>query len=220
LIFFAHISLFQAEDQYLDAFAMTNSIARYGAPFIMGAMYLIMGVALDRTSKEEKISRYTVTLAVIAAFILLTADYTGTFYALHGYRQEIATKMQYNSDMIDEGGQDFLATVSGEKSLRGHRVLNLRSSSYNHWVHDTYISKEASPVPVVYETLMEDDYLDSVTLKIKNSHAEYFYVEPQVVAEYDYLDEIVTDGESFETGRVYRVISDNNSIKLCATVAD
>jgi hypothetical protein len=45
-------------------------------------------------------------------------------------------------------------------------------------------------------------------------------VEPQVVAEYDYLDEIMTDGESFETGKVYRVISDNNSIKLSAAVAD
>ena len=44
IIFLAHISIFQTEDQYLDAYAMSLSIARYGCPFMLGGAYLLIGV--------------------------------------------------------------------------------------------------------------------------------------------------------------------------------
>ncbi len=215
LIFFAHISLFQSEDQYLDAFAMTNSIARYGAPFVLGSMYLIMGAALrKRTSVMIPL--------IIASFILLTTDYQGTLYALYGYRDKLSTNRTYNSDMIDEGGAEFLMATGTEQQLWGHRVLNLRSDSFNHWVHDTYISKEASPVPVVYGTLEKADNVDSLRDKIITSHAEYLYVEKvsgDDDAERERLaracfDKFMDEGMEFEYNRIYYILRTQDSFVL------
>ncbi len=227
LIFFAHISLFQSEDQYLDAFAMTNSIARYGAPFVLGSMYLIIAAALKRAdarSAENGTKTFTNVALIVAAFILLTTDYTGAYKALFGYRQKLDENRAYNEAMIDDGAGQFLAAISGNTNLWGHRVLNLRSDSFNHWVHDTYISKEASPVPVVYETLQKDDTQDSVAQKIRASHAEYIYIEK--VAEDDEnekqrlatecFDNLMAQGESFEYNKVYSVERNGNDIILSA----
>ncbi len=227
LIFVAHVSLFQSEDQYLDAFAMTNSIARYGAPFILGCMYLLIMAALKWAVAGEgstgKIkagngllgsSYFGVVYSVIVIFILLTADYTGTAYGLHGYRATVADKAKYNSDMIDEGAAHFLETIDGREELWGHRVLNIRSSSFNHWVHDTYLSKEASPVPVIYETLMDDDTLQSMTDKIVNSHAQYLYVEPQERESLEVFDSLMKDGKQFSTGHVYKIERINGGVIL------
>ncbi len=225
LIFFAHISLFQSEDQYLDAFAMTNSIARYGAPFVLGSMYLIMGAALKKAnlrSAEGGSKAYRNVAIIIAAFILLTTDYTGIYKALFGYRQTFDENKAYNEAMLDAGAQEFLANILGETRLWGHRVLNLRSDSFNHWVHDTYISKEASPVPVVYETLQKDDNRDSISQKIKASHAEFIYVEK--VAEDDEAERLslaaecfnglMAPGESFEYNKIYSVQRNGDDIIL------
>ena len=46
IIFLAHISIFQGEDQYLDAYAMAVSVARYGFPFAFGSFVLMIGAAL------------------------------------------------------------------------------------------------------------------------------------------------------------------------------
>lgn len=227
LIFVAHVSLFQSEDQYLDAFAMTNSIARYGAPFILGCMYLLIMAALrwavagEGKSADLKFgakllgsSYFGVVYLVIVIFILLTADYTGTAYALYGYRDSVAEKVQYNSDMIDEGAAHFLKTVDGREDLWGHRVLNVRSSSFNHWVHDTYLSKEASPVPVIYETLMDDDTEASMTEKLVNSHAEYLYVEPQERESLKVFDSLMKDGQKFSAGYVYKIDRTNGGVLI------
>ncbi len=245
LIFVAHISLFQAEVQYLDTFAMTNSISRYGAPFILGTMYLLMGISLNRAadvreadklasagvlSEEEKlfpkktffslVAVDKAVIAVIAIFILFTADYKGMNYALVGYRAEAEEKQEYNNSMIDEEQTLYIAETYNRRSLWGHRVLNLRTHEFHHWVHDTYVSKEASPVSTVYETLMPEDDFQTITEKIRISHAEYIFVEfmndterQLGIWDRNIWDELVPDG-SFEYGRIYKVVDENGRIRL------
>ena len=220
IIFIAHISLFQAEDQYLDAFAMTNSIARYGAPFTIGGIYLLAGIALteaDRFLDTDSAKKGYVIYAVFAAFILLTTDYKGMDTFLFGYKDTLAEKTAYNKEMIDDGGQHFFEAVYGHRNLWGHRVLDLRTGTSNHWVHDTYISKEVSPVPAVYDTLTEDDNRESITDKILRSHAEYLFVEslesenPDVQDAFDALTE---GGETFNFWKIYKIDNEGGGIKL------
>ena len=232
LIFVAHISLFQSEDQYLDAFAMTNSIARYGAPFVIGSIYIFIVIACEKCSAGLKKK----VMYLIALFILLTADYSGMYKFLYGYRNSVGENIQYNSQMIDEGGAAFLSCIDGKRNLWGHRVLNLRSSSFNHWVHDTYISKEASPVPVIYETLMKEDTPETLSDKIIKSHAEYLYVEDDRYTftgnegskddfsmekgedKAKFSDErffgFMPENEHFFYGEVYKIINENGKITL------
>ncbi len=245
LIFFAHISLFQAEMQYLDTFAMTNSISRYGAPFVLGAIYLLMGIALNRAAevreadrfagieetsveemtffKKSKVSNVSLDRAVlltIALFILLTADYKGMYYSLFGYRSKIQENLEYNESMIDEEQELYIAETYNRRNLWGHRVLNIRSHDFNHWIHDTYISKEASPVSTVYETLMPEDNIEIISDKIRRSHAEYLFVEYMNDTDYQLgiwdrriWNKLVPDG-SFEYGRIYKVEDENGAISL------
>ena len=224
IILAAHISIFKTEDQYLDAFAMTNSIARYGAPFTLGGIFLLMSIALDRAGKTDCADqqqdrsdhipssspqlRRRLVSAACALFILLTADYTGCYRALRGYHGTLEENQSISASMIDESGRDFLQAIAqqdqsgrnvpqtivqqeeGEKTKEspyslpseaywGRRILFLRDGSVNHRVHDTYISKEASPVPVVYDSIYpEYDTAQTIMDKIAASHAQYVYIEP------------------------------------------
>ena len=167
---------------------------------------------------------YLYVTGIAAAFILLTTDYTGVCKALFGYREKLEENRAYNEAMIDEGAQEFLVKIAGDTKLWGHRVLNLRSDSFNHWVHDTYISKEASPVPVVYETLQKDDTMDSIVQKITASHAEFLYVEK--VSEDDENEkqrlaaecfkDLMAEGETFEYNKVYCITKVNDGIIISA----
>ena len=220
IIFIAHISLFQAEDQYLDAFAMTNSTTRYGAPFTIGGLYLLAGIALTKAGKSQRTAdekRAYIIYAVIAGFILLTADYKGLNYYLFEYRDSLAEKTEYNQAMIDDGGQMFFESVYGHRDLWGHRVLNMRSGEANHYFHDAYISKEVSPVPAVYDTLTNDDGIGSITDKILRSHAEYLFVE-EPEAETDNAKEMfdsMTEGsEPFEFWKIYKIDNTGDGIRL------
>ena len=273
LILAAHISIFKTEDQYLDAFAMTNSIARYGAPFTLGGIFLLMSIALERSGRDSKYDstgrascpeqqtntntniignslpvpshqlpdkRLRLVYAACALFILLTADYTGTYRALAGYHDTLEENKSANASMIDDSGKEFLKALStyseenyspdnssqdnsssgnyppdnyspykyslehvsfendsqqelqaaGAKALWGRRVLFLRDGSENHRVHDTYISKEASPVPVVYDSIYpEYDSAQTIEAKIAASHAEFVYVEAIKEADDEYDSE-------------------------------
>ncbi|WP_408071569.1 hypothetical protein [Butyrivibrio sp. JL13D10] len=218
LIFLAHITLFCAEDQYLDTFAMTNSIARYGAPFTMGGMYLIIGVALtyagSRKALEEagnpdgddywKNKRNMIYL-LITVFILTNADYTGTYKALVGYGEKVDENAAYNAKMVDDGGQRLVEALYGHRVLWGHRVLDLRSGGEDHRVHNTYISKEVSPVPTVYDTLTGTDDVSSITEKIRKSHAEYVFAESVELFSEDTFKSFMKNGAEFEFWKLYKV---------------
>ena len=204
IVFMAHISLFQTEDQYLDAYAMGISIARYCAPFTLGSVYFLVGVAFNRLRAKSGKKQFAVFGIACALFVLLCVDYSGIAKYLWGYRAQIADNIAYNSDMVGEDGKELVEAVS-DKAYWGMRILVFRDGHEYYWVHNTYISKEASPTAMVYDVfLTEEDTADTIRQKMLESHASYFYVEDKDNVAYDLFSELVPSGE-FEPGRVYKI---------------
>ena len=204
IVFLAHISLFQTEDQYLDAYAMGISIARYCAPFTLGSAYLLVGIGFNRLRACDVKRRMLIFGSVCALAVLLCADYSGVYKYLHGYREHIAENKAYISDMVGEDGKELVGAVS-DKAYWGKRVLVLRDGHEYYWVHNTYISKEASPVALVYDTfLIEEDTADTIRQKMLDSHASYFYVEDKDGVAGELFSDVVTDGE-FKPGVVLKI---------------
>ena len=204
LVFMAHISLFQTEDQYLDAYAMGISIARYCAPFTLGSAYLIIGLGFNRLKAGNVKKKLLVFGAACALFVILCADYSGVYKYLRGYRDQLAENTAYVSDMVGDDGKELVSAVS-DKAYWGKRVLVLRDGHEYYWVHNTYISKEASPVALVYDTfLLEEDSADTIRQKLIDSHASYFYVEDKDGTAKELFSDTVSDGE-FEPGAVIKI---------------
>ncbi len=204
IVFMAHISLFQTEDQYLDAYAMGISIARYCAPFTMGSMYLLIGIGFNRLRASNVKRRMLIFGSVCALVVLLCAEYSGVYKYLRGYRDQLAENKAYVSDMVGEDGKELVLAVS-DKEYWGKRVLVFRDGHEYYWVHNTYISKEASPTALVYDTfLIEEDTADTIRQKMLDSHASYFYVEDKDGVAKELFSDVVTDGE-YEPGVVLKI---------------
>ncbi|MCR5403702.1 MAG: hypothetical protein K6E91_07800 [Butyrivibrio sp.] len=204
IVFAAHITIFQTEDQYLEPYAMAVSIARYCSPFALGGTYLIMGMCFDRLRSFGKTMRVVAALCAALAFVFLTADYSGLYRYLIGYRADVQNDRAYCNDMIGEDGFKLIKAVD-DRSLWGKRVLVLRDGHSYYWVHNTYISKEASPVALVYDVfLAEEDTGDGILKKIADSHAGYFYVEDDEGAATDFFKKAL-GMEDYEPGRVISI---------------
>ncbi|WP_207649926.1 hypothetical protein [Butyrivibrio proteoclasticus] len=205
IIFLAHISIFQTEDQYLDAYAMAVSISRYACPFTLGGFYLIMGVFCNGCSKVSlKISK-RIGIAFLM-FVLLTADYTGVYKHLWGYRKSVEENIKYCYDMVDDEGRILVDNLVQNESLWGKRVLVMRDGHTYTWVHDTYISKEASPVALVYDGyLAEQESFGDMANKILTSHASYLYVEDVDGTAAELFDPLMKNGEKFIPSTVYKI---------------
>ncbi len=204
IVFAAHITIFQTEDQYLDAYAMAVSISRYCAPFALGSLYLVMGIMLDRAGTSSAVVKCGAALSVCLLLIFLTADYSGVYRYLVGYRDSVSENEKYVSDMVGEDGRLIVESVSDEEYW-GKRVLVLRDGHTYYWVHNTYISKEASPTALVYDGfLTEQDTKDTILQKLKDSHAKYFYVEDNEGISYELFSQVLGD-EKFEPGKVYKI---------------
>ncbi len=202
IVFLAHISIFQTEDQYLDAYAMGISISRYCAPFTIGSTYLLLGILFNRmrAGKSRKFLMAAGSLAF--AFVMLCADYSGAYKFLYGYRESIDANVTAFDEMVGDDGHKLVNAVSDEVYW-GKRVLVLRDGHEYYWVHNTYISKMASPTALVYDVFMvEEDTADSIRQKIIDSHADYFYVEDTDGISEDLFMELLS-GEVFEPGIVY-----------------
>lgn len=204
IVFLAHISLFQGEDQYLDAYAMGISIARYCAPFTLGSVYLLAGIGFNRLRAGKGRKQMIIFGAACMLFVILCADYSGVYKYLWGYRDQIAENTAAISDMVGENGKELAEAVS-DKAYWGKRVLVLRDGHEYYWVHNTYISKEASPTALVYDVfLAEEDTADSMRQKMLDSHASYFYVEDEDNAAYELFSELVPGGE-YRPGAVIKI---------------
>ncbi|MCR5155426.1 MAG: hypothetical protein K6C96_01935 [Butyrivibrio sp.] len=202
IIFLAHISIFGTEDQYLDAYAMSLSIARYCAPFTLGTAYLLFGISFDRDF-EKGTSSIMAVAGIWAAFIFLTADYSGVYTHLFDYRNSLKEDTDYVYDMVTDEGRNIAAAVEDEKYW-GKRVLILRDPENNSYVHNAYISKEACPAALVYDVWSADDDRDAIIRKMKDSHAEYFYVEDRRNEAGELFGKLLGDGE-YRPGQVYSV---------------
>lgn len=208
IVFLAHISIFQGEVQYLDAFAMGISIARYCAPFTLGSFYLLLGIMFNRL-KGKSGKSYKLAAAMVLLFVFLTADYTGVCKYLAGYRATLAKDVADVSDMVGDEGRKITEAVSDECYF-GKRVLIFRDGHDYYWVHNTYINKEASPVPLVYaDYLAESDTPQSIMDKIRASHAEYIYVEDETGESYEVFSEVIKDGD-YKPGVVYSLAEVGN----------
>lgn len=215
VIFLAHISIFQTEDQYLDAYAMAVSMGRYGFPFLFGGYYLLMGTLFSRLQEFHE-KRFKMTAAfVMFAFVLLTADYVGIYKHLNGYRKDVSENKAYNHDMVGDDGRVIVDKVLADKSFWGKRVLVIRDGHTYHWVHDTYISKEASPVALVYDSFKaEEDSADTMMQKIISDHASFIYVEDKENVSKDLFAPLMSDGQEFEPETIYEVNWNNGGILL------
>ena len=208
IVFLAHISIFQGEDQYLDAFAMGISIARYCAPFTLGSTYLLLGIMFNRLRGKGKKS-YKWLFVVATGFVFLTADYHGVYKYLVGYRATAYEDKAAVNDMVGEEGSKIVQAVSDSRYM-GKRVLVFRDGHDYYWVHNAYINKEASPVPLVYDDyLIESDTAESVLYKIRKSHAEYIYVEDETGESKELFSQVLGNGD-YKPGVVYSLAEIGN----------
>ncbi|WP_026488619.1 hypothetical protein [Butyrivibrio sp. XBB1001] len=227
VIFLAHVSIFQTEEQYLDAFAMANSLGRYGSPFTLGTSVLLIGMYVrgrtgsvcvesvegnEHGAKAPKI-RGLAPLAIAAVAILLTADYVGDYNYLYGYRNTLSEDEAAYEDMVGDEGREILEALSNPE-LIGKRVLVIQDGREYHWVHDAYISKELSPVAAVYDVVLNEDSAEVIADRIKKSHASYVYVVLFEDFDPGNLVLLLDEGEIYEPGAVYRVKALGDDIKL------
>jgi len=213
IIFLGHLTIFAGELQYLDDAVMARSIARYGAPFAVGLLYLLLGILIS-----WKRSAFVYTACLL--FVVLTTSWPGAYDALYGYRMTLQEDESGRADMIESNARLFMDKAAAireettDREIFEKRVLYLRDDHTVHWVKDTYISYQASPVPVVYggiatDTMTQEDMIRS----IRESHAGYLYAD-RVEGDPAALFAGMTDGEDFAYETFYEIMEENGSLKL------
>lgn len=205
----SHLTIFATETQYLEATGMIASIERYSAPFTVGTLYLLFGIFLERSPKLwGKISPY----AVLAAAVLLCANWGAVYDGMIGYRQRLDDDLQARSNMITEASEEFLEKMSKQDVGSGMRVLYLKNAQdAAQWVRNTYISFEASPVSVLFGGIGEDTTSGQVWELVQASHAGYLYADETDEA----LKELFTPyTEEFAWKTLYRIQMNDGTLIL------
>ena len=212
IIFLGHITIFVGEMQYLDPYVMAKSIARYGAPFTIGLLYLFMGILILEKGKTG----YWICLSAV----LLTTSLPGAYQTVYGYRTTVGEDKIQRSEMVEDNGKIFLSKIfltkveNYDEDILETRILYLRDDKEIHWVKDTYISYEAAPVPVVYNGIATDTMTEADMLqKIEESHAAYVYAD-QVEGDPAPLFAGMMDGEEFQYETIYEIKKIDGAIKL------
>ena len=202
IILIGHLTIFRDEGQYLQADVMTKSIERYGAPFSLGFIMLIIVMVLaGQKSDRGRI----IAPIVIAAAILLTVDYSAIAAAYGGYYRAKDEAMQTRQDMIGEMEGAFIKEAEGRSDLAGKRVLFIQNTEDAQWVRNTYINYNVSPIPVVYASLYADELgKEAVDELIDSMHASYVYIQ-DMGSDPAVLEEYMPEGEEFEFNTIYRV---------------
>lgn len=213
IIFLGHLTIFAGELQYLDDAIMAKSIARYGAPFSVGLIYLLMGIFIF-AEHGKKLPAYGICLA----FVLLTTSLPGAYRTLYGYRENLQEDIAGRASMVEEDARIFLEKANELKEKNEDifetRILYLRDDKTIHWVKDTYISYEASPLPVVYGGIAADTMTEADMIqKIKESHAKYLYADT-VEGNASTLFINMLNGENFEYETFYEIIEENGALRL------
>lgn len=204
---FSHLTIFAVETQYLEPYGMVSSIERYGAPFMIGGLYLIAFYVL-RDSKSA------LGAALCMAFVLLTTDYKSAYRALYGYRDTVEEVLAQRKEIIDGNAEGFLETVgAGERKSLG-RVLYLRDISDVSWVRNTYVNFEAAPVSVMYGNVDVSSMGSQDIIKaVRDAHAGFLYADA-LERNGEQVFEALMDGEAFEYRCLYRVEEAGEGIRL------
>lgn len=210
IIFLGHITIFAQELQYNDGYVMAKSIARYGAPFTLGLLYLFMGILADQKDMKG--------LGICLAGILLTTSLPGAYQTVYGYRETVQEDVQQRDAMVETEArlfQDKIRQVKEESDrsdLFLTRTLYLRDNDTIHWVKDPYISFEVSPVPVVYGGIAATMDQAAMVQTIQSSHASYLYAD-KVAGDTAHLFEGMIE-DTFEYETFYEIKEENGTIKL------
>ena len=203
----AHLTIFVTELQYLEARVMTASIERYGVPFTMGLLYVLWGIWVNR---EHKRSEKSYIFAML--FVVLCGQWQGAYHALAGYRSELVEKKTERALMVEEEAHLFAEKTKDIWKEKGTRVLYMRDGSKNHWVKDTYINYEVSPLGVVYGNISESLLQPGVCSRIiEESHAAYLYAD-RTQMESGMLFEEMADDFEYET--LYKIEVQGGKIRL------
>lgn len=162
-----HLTIFAQESQYLEEFAMVSSIERYGSPFTVGTMMLLMFILLDRASNKW------LAVSLITVFVLATTDYDSSVRAFVSYRDTINDTLAGREEIIDDKARMFLNDIKGMKNTR---ILYIRDENDVSWVRNTYIGFMASPVSVMFKNVDTDNMTsDSINDMMEEAHSPYYY---------------------------------------------
>lgn len=203
----SHLTIFAVESQYLEPYGMVSSIERYGAPFMLGGLYLIFYLGINRAKSARG-------FILCMLFVLLTTDYQGAYRALWGYRSMREEVLAEREEIVDPAAEAFLQKVgAGQKQEKG-RVLYFRDASDVSWVRNTYVGFEAAPVSVMYGYLDADSMNAADVIKaVEDAHAEYVYVDELLGNGGELFAPLLMD-EDMEYGCVYRVEETAGELKL------
>ena len=98
----SHLTIFAVETQYLQPFGMASSIARYGAPFTIGGLYLLAFYAMK--GRRPAVGAFDLQLG----FITLTTDYKSAYQGLTGYKEAADAELVRRGELVDGQAQEFL----------------------------------------------------------------------------------------------------------------
>lgn len=219
IIFIAHITIFATETQYLEASGMISSIERYGAPFTIGTLLFLTqiwtdcGGSLFTKAKWSFLREYGPCICLIL-FVALTAEWQTGYHGLIGYRKEVQEKLAERADMIDEDAAVFLGKIEQLGTGHSTRICYVQRDDEPRWVRNSYVNMEASPISVVYKAVNLDDAVpDWMAQEIRDSHAEYLYVE-KTDADVEKVFNIMTESGAFSCEVLYRIEDDGVRMRL------
>lgn len=179
IVLISHLTIFATETQYLEPYAMVSSLSRYGAPFTIGGLYLLMSLLFPAWKDNRG-------LWLVAGVVLLTSDYQSAYRALWGYRTDVSQELVRRDEILDDAARQFIKDVGGGASTTRGRVLYIRDLSDVSWVRNTYISFEASPVSVMYANVdLQNTTKEELWSLMEQAHAECIYIEGELLAKDD-----------------------------------
>lgn len=203
----SHLTIFAVENQYLEPFGMVSSIERYGAPFMIGGLYLIGFFAMNGRKSATGI-------ILCMMFVLLTTDYAGAYRALIGYRSRTEEITQEREKIIDEGAETFLGIIDAKEKGSVGRVLYLRDISDVSWVRNTYIGFEAAPVSVMHGNVdAAGTGSEDIAGAVEDAHAGFLYVDELTEEAKELFLPFIGD-EVFEYNCLYQVVEEAGGMRL------
>ena len=224
IIFIAHITIFANETQYLEAAGMISSIERYGAPFTVGTLILLINIWIEYggLKKDSVLNKYGIfreygTYLVLILFVALTAGYKSGYYGLVGYHNDVEEHLADRNAVLDEDALTFLqelqsidlkhggASETAPSILSGTRVCYIQRDDEPRWVRNSYTNFEASPVSVVYKSVnLNDAPADWMAQEIRDTHAFYLYVEDTDADAAGVFAEMMVEG-TFSCEKLYKI---------------
>lgn len=208
----SHLTIFAIEEQYLEPFGMVSSIERYGAPFLIGGLYLLGFLWLNK-KEQSKWKYFPYFISFILIFICI--DHKMAYEGLIGYRDNTDEVKSERQEILSGSAERFINVIEASnevkqiKDRRGMRILYFRDGKAAHRVQDTYIGFEASPVSVMFGSFWPEEMeIKDIAKAVLESHAEYLYIDEVDTDAGNILDSSC-EGGKFHYDTLYRLDTTN-----------